>query len=99
MEPSRASRNAGVGGRVSFATVLAFENFALLMVVIFGFLSSAFLFGSAASPVLSGFVAGRSIRVVFLTGVVILALIVLLVRRHMAERAPAIVAAPAVDES
>ena len=65
----------------------------------FGFLSSASLFGSAASPVLSGLVAGRSIRVVFLSGVVILALIVLMVQRLMAGRAPAIEPAPSVDES
>ena len=41
----------------------------------FGFLSSASLIGSAISPVLSGLVAARSIRVVFLSGAVILALI------------------------
>jgi DHA1 family multidrug resistance protein-like MFS transporter len=65
----------------------------------FGFLSSASLFGSAASPVLSGLVAGRSIRVVFLSGAVILAVLVLMVRRLMAERAPAIEPTPAVGES
>jgi MFS family permease len=65
----------------------------------FGFLSSASLIGSAISPVLSGLVAGRSIRVVFLLGAAILALIVLTVRRLMAERAPTIEPAPLVDES
>ena len=42
----------------------------------FGFLSSASLIGSAISPVLSGLVAARSIRVVFLSGAAILALLV-----------------------
>jgi MFS transporter, DHA1 family, multidrug resistance protein len=65
----------------------------------FGFLSSASLIGSAISPVLSGLVAGRSIRAVFLLGAAILATIVLMVRRLMAERDPAIEAAPSVDES
>ena len=35
-EPARVPRKAGEVGRVSFGTVLAFENFLLLMVVIFG---------------------------------------------------------------
>jgi MFS family permease len=65
----------------------------------FGFLSSASLIGSAISPVLSGLVAGRSIRVVFLLGAAILTTIVLMVRRLMAERDPAIEAPPSVDES
>jgi MFS family permease len=65
----------------------------------FGFLSSASLIGSAISPMLSGLVASRSIRVVFLSGAAILTLIVLMVRRLMAERDPAIEAAPSVDES
>jgi MFS family permease len=65
----------------------------------FGFLSSASLVGSAVSPVLSGLVAAHSIRVVFLSGAGILALVVLLVRRLMAERGPALEAAPSVDES
>jgi MFS family permease len=65
----------------------------------FGFLSSASLIGSAVSPVLSGLIASRSIRVVFLSGAAILTLIVVMVRRLMAERAPAIEPAPSVDES
>ena len=65
----------------------------------FGFLSSASLIGSAISPVLSGLVAAQSIRVVFLSGAVILALLVLMVRRLMAERDPAIEEPPSVDES
>jgi MFS family permease len=65
----------------------------------FGFLSSASLIGSAISPVLSGLVAGRSIRIVFLLGAALLTTIVLMVRRLMAERDPAIEAPPSVDES
>ena len=65
----------------------------------FGFLSSASLIGSAISPVLSGLVAAQSIRVVFLSGSVILALLVLMVRRLMAERDPAIELPPSVEES
>jgi hypothetical protein len=44
-------------------------------------------------------VAAQSIRVVFLSGAVILALLVLMVRRLMAERDPAIEEPPSVDES
>ena len=65
----------------------------------FGFLSSASLIGSAVSPVLSGLVAARSIKVVFLSGSVILALLVLMVRRLMAERDPTIEEPPSIDES
>jgi len=65
----------------------------------FGFLSSASLVGSAVSPVLSGLVAARSIRVVFLSGAALLALLVLLVRHLMAERDLKIELAPPVDES
>lgn len=64
----------------------------------FGFLSSASLIGSAVSPVLSGLVGSRSIRVVFLAGAVMLATLVLLVGRLMAARPPA-VEPPPVDES
>jgi MFS transporter, DHA1 family, multidrug resistance protein len=63
----------------------------------FGFLSSASLIGSAASPILSGLVASRSIRVVFLSGAAILTLLVVVVRRLMAERDPAIEAPPPMD--
>ena len=52
----------------------------------FGFLSSASLIGSAVSPVLSGLVAGTSIRVVFVSGVVALAVMALVVRNVMVER-------------
>jgi MFS family permease len=65
----------------------------------FGFLSSASLIGSAISPVLSGLVASKSIRVVFLSGAALLLVIVVMVGRLMAERSPVIESAPAVDES
>jgi MFS family permease len=65
----------------------------------FGFLASASLIGSAISPVLSGLVAGRSIRVVFLLGAALLTTIVLMVRKLMAERDPVIETAPSIDES
>lgn len=65
----------------------------------FGFLSSASLIGSAVSPILSGLVAARNIRVVFLSGAAILTLIVVMVRRLMAERDPAIESPPAIEET
>jgi hypothetical protein len=55
--------------------------------------------GSAVSPVLRGLVAAHSIRGVFLSGAGNLALVVLRVGRLMAERGPALEAAPSVDES
>jgi DHA1 family multidrug resistance protein-like MFS transporter len=64
----------------------------------FGFLTGASLFGSAISPVLSGLIASQSIRVVFLSGAAVLAILVLLVRRVMVERDLAIESAP-VDEN
>jgi MFS family permease len=65
----------------------------------FGFLTGASLIGSAVSPVLSGLLAVRSIRVVFLSGAVVLTLLVLLVRRLMVERDVLVESAPAVDET
>jgi DHA1 family multidrug resistance protein-like MFS transporter len=65
----------------------------------FGFLTGASLIGSAVSPVLSGLVAARSIRVVFLSGAAVLALLVLLVRRLMVERDLSVESAPSVDEA
>jgi MFS transporter, DHA1 family, multidrug resistance protein len=65
----------------------------------FGFLSSASLIGSAISPVLSGLVGSRSIRVVFLSGAALLLVIVVMVGRLMAERSSAIESAPLADES
>ena len=64
----------------------------------FGFLTGASLIGSAVSPVLSGLVASHSIRVVFLSGAVVMALLVLLVRHVMVERGGQIEPAPSVDE-
>lgn len=63
----------------------------------FGLLSSASLIGSAVSPVLSGLVAGTSIRVVFISGVVALALMALGVRRVMVERNLEIESAPETE--
>jgi DHA1 family multidrug resistance protein-like MFS transporter len=65
----------------------------------FGFLTGASLIGSAVSPVLSGLVASRSIRVVFLSGAAVLALLVLLVRQVMVERGVPVEPAPPVDEA
>ena len=65
----------------------------------FGFLSSASLIGSAVSPILSGLVASRSIRVVFLSGAAILTLLVVMVRRLMAERDAAIEAPTPVEDA
>jgi DHA1 family multidrug resistance protein-like MFS transporter len=64
----------------------------------FGFLSGAALIGSAVSPVLSGLVAGTSIRVVFVSGVVGLAVLAMVVRRVMVERELEIESAPPVEE-
>jgi MFS transporter, DHA1 family, multidrug resistance protein len=65
----------------------------------FGFLTGAALTGSAISPALSGLLAARSIRVVFLSGAAVLALLVLLVRRVMVERNLPVESTPAVDEA
>jgi MFS transporter, DHA1 family, multidrug resistance protein len=65
----------------------------------FGFLSGAALIGSAVSPVLSGLVAGTSIRVVFVSGVVGLAVLAIVVRRVMVERELEIEPAPPIEES
>jgi DHA1 family multidrug resistance protein-like MFS transporter len=64
----------------------------------FGFLTGASLIGSAISPMLSGLLAARSIRAVFLSGAVVLVLLVLLVRRVMVERNLPVESAP-VDEA
>jgi MFS family permease len=65
----------------------------------FGFLTSASLVGLALSPVVNGFLAARSIRVVFFAGVVALGLLAIVVRRVMVERQPVAAATPAVEES
>ena len=52
----------------------------------FGFLTSASLIGSAASPFLSGLAGMRSFRLVFAGGAVVMAVVALAVRRVMVER-------------
>lgn len=64
----------------------------------FAFLTSASLVGLAVSPVLSGLVAARSIRVVFVAGIVSLAVLAAIVRRLMVECNPPVASAPAVEE-
>jgi DHA1 family multidrug resistance protein-like MFS transporter len=64
----------------------------------FSFLTSASLAGLAISPIVSGFVAVRSIRAVFLSGVALLVVLALVVRRLMVERGPT-TKAPAVEEA
>ncbi len=64
----------------------------------FGFLTSASLAGVALSPILAGLIAARSIRAVFITGVVLLVILALVVRRVMVERNPPIEPTPAVEE-
>jgi MFS family permease len=65
----------------------------------FGFLTSASLAGVAVSPVLSGLLGARSIRVVFAVGVGVLIALAIVVRKVMVERDLAVESAPAVEES
>jgi len=65
----------------------------------FGFLTGASLIGVAVSPVLSGLIAARSIRGVFIAGAVVLLILGVIVRRMMVERSPQVESAPVVDES
>ena len=65
----------------------------------FGFLSSASLIGFAVSPILSGLVAARSIRAVFVSGVIALVVLAVVVRRVMVERGQEVEPAPTVEES
>jgi MFS family permease len=65
----------------------------------FGFLTSAALTGVAISPVLSGLLAARSIRAVFVAAAVLLGILAVVVRRVMVERNPPVESAPAVEES
>ena len=64
----------------------------------FGFLTSASLIGSAISPVLSGLMVGRSFRVVFVTGAVLLASLAVAVRRVMVQRDLQIERTPVVED-
>jgi DHA1 family multidrug resistance protein-like MFS transporter len=65
----------------------------------FSFLTSASLVGLALSPVVAGFVAARSIQAVFISGVLILAVVAVVVRRLMVERRIVTEAAPPVEEA
>jgi MFS family permease len=65
----------------------------------FGLLTSASLVGVAVSPVLSGLIGARSIRVVFIGGVVVLVTLAIAVRHVMVERKLEIESPPAVEES
>jgi MFS family permease len=65
----------------------------------FGFLTAAALIGIALSPVLSGLVAARSIRAVFVSGIVALIILAIVVRKVMVERNPPVESAPAMEES
>ena len=65
----------------------------------FGFLTSASLTGVALSPVLSGLLGARSLRGVFIAGVVMLMILAVVVRKVMVERNPPVESAPAVEES
>jgi DHA1 family multidrug resistance protein-like MFS transporter len=65
----------------------------------FGFLGSASLTGFAMSPIVSGIIAGRSIRAVFFSCVGVLLVMALIVRRVMVETPPRVEAAPAIEES
>ena len=65
----------------------------------FGFLTGAALIGIAISPVLSGLVAARSIRAVFVVGIVALMVLAIVVRKVMVERNPPVESAPPVEES
>jgi DHA1 family multidrug resistance protein-like MFS transporter len=65
----------------------------------FGFLTSASLAGVAVSPVLSGLVGARSIRVVFAVGIGALIALAIVVRNVMVERDLAVEPPPAVEES
>jgi MFS family permease len=65
----------------------------------FSFLTSASLVGLALSPVVSGFVAARNIRAVFVGGVLMLIVLAIVVRRLMVEPGARAEAAPPVEES
>ena len=97
--PAMAVFGAGVGT----ATTTAFTAAGSVVPrevhgVSFGFLGSASLIGFAVSPVLSGLIAARSIRAVFIGGVTVLAVLALVVRRVMVERSQPIEPPPSVEE-
>ncbi|MBI4888243.1 MAG: MFS transporter [Acidobacteria bacterium] len=65
----------------------------------FGFLTFASLSGVAISPVLAGLLAAHTLAGVFVTAASILAILAVVVRRVMVERALPVESAPAVEES
>jgi MFS transporter, DHA1 family, multidrug resistance protein len=65
----------------------------------FSLLTSASLVGLALSPVVSGFIAARSISAVFVSGVVVMLILAVVVRRLMVQRQKVTEAAPPVEES
>lgn len=65
----------------------------------FGLLGSASLVATALSPVLAGILAARSIRLVFVSGVVVLGVLAIMVRRVMVERPLTVETPPALDEA
>ena len=70
----------------------------LVSPVLFGELFTGFAQSNLLSPVLAGLIAARSIRAVFITGVVVLVILAIVVRRVMVERNPPIEPTPAVEE-
>lgn len=65
----------------------------------FGFLTGSSLVALAVSPVLSGLIGARSIRIVFVGGVVVLVALAVVVRKVMVERTPADGPRPSPGES
>jgi DHA1 family multidrug resistance protein-like MFS transporter len=64
----------------------------------FGLLTSASLVGVAASPMVSGLLAGLDLRAVFVADAVVLCVLALSVRRVMAET-PATASTPAIEDA
>lgn len=64
----------------------------------FGLLTSASLVGVAASPMISGLLAGIDLRAIFVTDAVVLCVLALSVRRVMGET-PAAAASPAMEDA
>ncbi len=61
----------------------------------FGFLTSASLAGLSLSPMISGLIAGRSIRLVFVIDAVLLTLVAIIVSRVMRDKTPLVESPPA----
>lgn len=93
---------AGLGIGTSITTAFAAGNAVIpkdAHATGFGFLTGSSLIGIALSPVLSGLLAARSIRAVFIVGSIVLIALAVAVRRVMIERARFDGAAAAVEES